>query len=157
MTFGLRTVPAGDSGHAAYVRRLHLEDLRVRLAGLPAAILEQQAEIRARQYADHYPRALDRVIEIDGRPVGRILVAERPEELRVVDLAVAVADRGRGAATHALRQCLAEGDDRGLAVGLCVDPHNPALRLYRRLGFEPVHHDPTTVHLRCLPGRKAHA
>jgi ribosomal protein S18 acetylase RimI-like enzyme len=47
--------------------------------------------------------------------------------------------RGRGVGERLMRQALAEARRRGLErVSLSVEPENPALHLYRKLGFVPV-------------------
>jgi ribosomal protein S18 acetylase RimI-like enzyme len=51
-------------------------------------------------------------------------------------VAVAPAYRGRGIGTRLLAELLATAAQRYAAVSLSVDPGNPALALYRRLGFQ---------------------
>lgn len=46
--------------------------------------------------------------------------------------------RGRGTGTVLLRRLLAEADEQFGAVSLSVSLANPAQRLYRREGFEPI-------------------
>ncbi len=61
---------------------------------------------------------------------------ERREFLiRIVDIAIAPAFRGRGAGTAVLAGVIAEASATGKVVELHVETSNPALRLYRRLGF----------------------
>ena len=53
-------------------------------------------------------------------------------------IAVAPAFRGRGIGTKLLARLMAEAKNRYQAVSLSVSADNPALRLYRRFGFEVV-------------------
>lgn len=46
--------------------------------------------------------------------------------------------RGRGVGTALLKHLLEEARGRYPAISLSVSPHNPAMRLYERLGFETV-------------------
>jgi ribosomal protein S18 acetylase RimI-like enzyme len=56
--------------------------------------------------------------------------------------------RGQGAGTYLLSETLRQADDIFDAVSLSVSLHNPAMRLYRRLGFEGVSHDGTSLTMR---------
>jgi len=53
-----------------------------------------------------------------------------------LSLAVRPGHRGRGVGTQMLSALLGIVDKRGWSVSLSVDRRNPALRLYRRFGFE---------------------
>jgi ribosomal protein S18 acetylase RimI-like enzyme len=88
------------------------------------------------------------VDEATGRPVGaawmRLLTGERRGYGWVDDatpeLAIAVlpAYRGRGIGTRLLSALIAAARRSYPALSLSVRATNPAARLYRRLGFEPV-------------------
>lgn len=147
---------------AAFLRALFVEgrSAELMLEALPAeqaaTLLAIQVEARDRGHADRYPDAVDQVIELDGRPVGRILVAEHGSVLRVVDLGVLAAERGRGAATYALESWTRRADETGRAMTLQVAFGNPAARIYARLGFEPTTgEDPTQRSMRRTPRREA--
>ena len=111
-------------------------------ADVASGLLAHQYEIRAAQYAARFPDARDTIIEIGGRPIGRLLVAEsEPPGERgvtvVVDIAIHPDAQGRGHGTAVLEALLAEADRRGDVVELSVARDNPAIRLYERLGFRP--------------------
>jgi ribosomal protein S18 acetylase RimI-like enzyme len=53
-----------------------------------------------------------------------------------LSIAVRSSYRGRGMGTALMKQLLEDAAQRYPAVSLSVHPHNPAVRLYRRLGFE---------------------
>jgi len=46
--------------------------------------------------------------------------------------------RGRGIGSTLLHQVMARGTAAGKPVTIHVEAYNPALTLYRRLGFEPI-------------------
>ena len=78
------------------------------------------------------------VIEQDGARIGRLDVDDIEDRLHVVDIGLAPASRGSGIGTAILEdlQRLARGSGR--SVSIFVEKHNPALSLYRRLGFVPI-------------------
>jgi ribosomal protein S18 acetylase RimI-like enzyme len=56
----------------------------------------------------------------------------------VVDISLLPECRGRGIGTALLEAVIAEASGAGKFVALSVEKLNPALRLYRRLGFRKV-------------------
>lgn len=111
-----------------------------------AAFLQQQFEAQHRHYAEHFRQArFDLVLE-GGAPIGRLYVDRRPDEVRVVDIALLPEHRGRGLGSAMLRDLLDEARAAGLPVRIHVEQFNPAMRLYLRLGFRLVH-DQGVYHL----------
>jgi len=55
-----------------------------------------------------------------------------------MDIALLPDHRGAGIGTRLVRELLDEGARTGKRVSIHVEKHNPALRLYERLGFAPV-------------------
>jgi ribosomal protein S18 acetylase RimI-like enzyme len=102
------------------------------------AFVRQQFDAQAFHYRTHFPDAHDHIVELEGRAVGRLYVARSEREIRVLDIALLPQFRGRGIGSALLRDLLADGAESGRTVSLHVEPSNPALRLYERLGFELV-------------------
>ncbi len=100
-----------------------------------AAFLQDQFDKQHRHYLEHYPRAQWLVIEHENTPAGRIYVEQTSREIRLMDLALLPTIRGRGVGTSLMHALLAAADRDGMPVSLHVEPSNPAMRLYRRLGF----------------------
>jgi ribosomal protein S18 acetylase RimI-like enzyme len=100
--------------------------------------LGQQFELQSIHYAKYRPDAERMVIERDGEPIGRLDVDENADRLHIVDISLAPAARGGGIGTAILDdlQRLARESDR--KVSIFVEKQNPALSLYRRLGFVPI-------------------
>jgi GNAT superfamily N-acetyltransferase len=105
------------------------------------AFLEQQYRAREAGWAVSAPDADDRVVIRDGRPIGRVVIDRQPDGIRVVDIALAPAEQGRGIGAVVLRGIMDEADAARVPVTLHVVATNPARRLYARLGFEPVSGD----------------
>ncbi|CAG0931219.1 diamine N-acetyltransferase [Thermoflexales bacterium] len=100
-----------------------------------AAFLRQQFDAQHQYYQANYPRAQFQMVEEAGAPIGRLYVDRWEDQIRIMDVALLPAYRGRGVGTQLLEQILAEGRQLQLPVTIHVERFNPALRLYERLGF----------------------
>ena len=101
-----------------------------------AVLLRQQFDAQHHQYRENYPNADFLVLVVDGKDAGRLYVAYDPDEVRVIDISLLSEFRGRGIGGSVLRGVLDKAGDR--RVILHVLSSNPAIRLYKRLGFEVV-------------------
>ena len=103
-----------------------------------AQFCRMQFEAQDRHYREHYPGAEFCVIERDGEAIGRLYVDRREREIRIMDISLLPAARGAGLGTRLLRDLKEEARAVGSVVSIHVEKFNPALRLYQRLGFQPV-------------------
>jgi ribosomal protein S18 acetylase RimI-like enzyme len=103
-----------------------------------ALFVRMQFEAQATDYARRHPASRCRVIELQGRPVGRLWLARMQAAMCVLDISLLPEARGRGIGGACLRQVIDEAAGQGLAVELSVAVGNPARRLYERLGLHPV-------------------
>lgn len=116
------------------------------------AFLTHQHLAQVASYRATFPDARYLVIELaDGRPIGRLYRVRQAGEIHLIDLALLPEWRGRGVGTALLRDLLAEADGDGLDVSLYVELHNPAWRLYERLGFVEVERGDVYALLRRVP------
>ena len=99
------------------------------------AFLRQQFEAQDLHYRTYYPTSESLVILDRGQPVGRLYVDRTTEEIRVMDIALLPQHRGRGIGRELIGALQAEAEAAGIPVTLHVEAHNPAQRLYARLGF----------------------
>jgi GNAT superfamily N-acetyltransferase len=99
------------------------------------AFLRQQFEAQHAWYREQYPGAAFDVVEVEGKPAGRLYVDRWEREVRVVDISLLPEHRGRGRGGALLAALFAEADAAGKPVSVHVERFNPALRLYGRLGF----------------------
>jgi ribosomal protein S18 acetylase RimI-like enzyme len=98
-------------------------------------------------YLARYPHGEHQLVLLDGLPSGRLWVAREPGELRLVDISLLPAHRGRGVGTGLLRALQQEATVAGKPLRLSVARDNPAWRLYARLGFKLVAEAETSVDL----------
>ena len=100
--------------------------------------LNEQFAAQFQHYAIHYPTCERNIIEVGGRPAGRLWIDEWKDQIRLVDIALMPEYRAGGIGTRLLRDVLARGAKAGKPVTIHVEAFNPALRLYQRLGFQHV-------------------
>lgn len=100
--------------------------------------LRQQFGAQTASYASHYPGAIFQIIVVEGQDAGRLYVHRRDEEIRIMDIALLDAFRGRGIGTQLIGSLLKEGEASCRAVTIHVEIFNPAMRLYERLGFRVI-------------------
>ena len=100
--------------------------------------LDWQFQCQWAHYREHYPTCDWKIIEIDGAPVGRLLVDRWSDQIRIVDVALMTGARGKGVGSRLMREVMAEGKAAGKPVTIHVEVFNPAQQLYKRLGFEQV-------------------
>jgi ribosomal protein S18 acetylase RimI-like enzyme len=103
-----------------------------------SAFLDQQFAAQYEHYAIHYPTCERNIIEVNGRPAGRLWIDEWSDQIRLVDIALMPEYRGSGIGTSLLEQILERGRAAGKRVTIHVEAFNPALSLYQRLGFHPI-------------------
>jgi ribosomal protein S18 acetylase RimI-like enzyme len=102
-----------------------------------SAFIEQQFSAQDAHYRANYPGATLDVIEVDGSPAGRLYVHRGADDIRIMDIALTPAFRGRGIGTALLGDLIEEADASGRKLSIHVELNNPARRLYQRLGFLP--------------------
>lgn len=100
--------------------------------------LTQQFIAQHDYYHQQFPEAEFLVVEQKGKAIGRIYLDRRATELRLVDIALIPEMRNQGLGTALLLDLLDEGRAVNLPVSIHVEQNNPAMRLYLRMGFQPI-------------------
>ena len=103
-----------------------------------AAFLESQFRAQHAHYQAYYPNADWLVTVHDGEDIGRLYIERWPTQHRIIDIAFVPEHRGKGFGTALLRDLLDEASAAGKTVSIHVEKLNPAMGLYRRLGFKCV-------------------
>jgi GNAT superfamily N-acetyltransferase len=124
-----------------FIFRLYASTRTEELAQVPwsdeqkAAFLDMQLRAQLTDYRRNYPDAEWLVMEFAGEPVGRLYLHRRDASHHVLDIALLPQQRGRGIGGAVIRALLDEAAGVGKPVTVHVEKYNPAMRLYRRLGF----------------------
>ncbi len=115
------------------------------------AFCQSQFDFQRQHYRSYYPEALHYLVERDGQPIGRLIVEDGPDELRVVDISLPAAQRGQGLGSVLLRWLCDRADAQRQPLALSVEPQNRARHLYLRLGFVQLPGDGLYVTMRRAP------
>ena len=99
-------------------------------------VMAHQFQAQTVSYRAQFPQARFDIIELDGRPIGRIVVDRPGNRLHIIDQAIVPELRGRGIGTAIMHALMDEAAARRVPVTLEVASSNdPSMRLYLRLGF----------------------
>lgn len=111
----------------------------VAAAGWPAEVqvqfLQQQFRAQHHHYQTYYPAAEWLLVEHRGAPVGRLYIEEWPTQFRIIDIALTPDAQGKGFGSALLADVFRRARAAAKKVSIHVEKNNPAMHLYRRLGF----------------------
>ena len=111
----------------------------------------QQFDAQHAHYRQHYPHAQFLLIEREGMPVGRLYFEQTTNELRLMEITLLDESRNLGIGGALSRALLQQAHACGVAMGLHVEPFNPARRLYERQGFREVEERGFYLYMRSEP------
>lgn len=97
------------------------------------ALMQSMAQLA--EYKTNFPGAVFRVIIFNKRNAGRFYTWEDDIEIRLIDITLLPQFRGKGIGTALLRDLIKRSEKARKKTSLHVDPLNPAMYLYLRLGF----------------------
>ena len=102
------------------------------------AFLRLQFAAQQHHYQSHFPEADHQLILVDDRPVGRLYVARRRDEIRILDIALLPEHRNLGIGASIIQEILREASQAEKPVRIYVESFSSSLRLFERLGFSRV-------------------
>ena len=134
----LRPINAADQPFLSCVYAASREREMAQLDWTPAeneSFLQMQFEAQHNYYQEQFPQADFDIILLESQPIGRLYVDHRPDEIRIVDIALLPQHRDSGYGSTLLQEILTTAGRSDLPVRIHVERDNPALSLYHRLGF----------------------
>ena len=147
-----------------FLMRVYASTCEQELAPVPwsaeekRAFLASQFQAQRHHYRTYFAdnTAFD-VLEERGEPAGRLYLQVRRTQLYIIDITLLPPWRGLGTGTAILEALQAAGRADGKGVGIMVEKFNPALRLYRRLGFTDIADSGVYLEMEWLPdGSRLH-
>ena len=105
------------------------------------AFLKMQFAAQQLHYQTHNPTATHDLILLDAHAIGRLYVARREREIRILDITILPDYRNQGMGTPLIEELMTEAAQAGKPLTIYVESFNPSLRLFERLGFSKIEDD----------------
>ena len=99
------------------------------------AFLKMQLDAQHVHYRGQYPSARYLLVLLDGNPVGRLYLADKDSEIRILDVTILPDYRGAGIGTALVHHLMTISSGAGKPLSIYVETFNRSLGLFERLGF----------------------
>lgn len=134
-----------ESSDEAFLETLYADVRRVELAIFnwsreqENAFCRMQFEMQSKAYRMQFADAVIYIVELDGTPIGRLIVVRSEREIKLIDISLAAEFRNRGMGTFLLEKLKGEAAENEKSLFLRVLKTNVAAkRFYERLDFKIV-------------------
>lgn len=97
--------------------------------------ISMQSKAQLAEYKLKFPGAAFQIILYKKKPAGRFYTWENDHEIRLIDITLQLPFRGKGIGSSLLQKLIEKSNKIQKKISLHVEPGNPALQLYQRLGF----------------------
>lgn len=97
--------------------------------------LQQQFTAQHKAYHTNYADSRFALLLFEDEVIGRLYVNRTPKDIRVVDIALLPQFRSFGYGTALLKELQEEVREKDCMLSIHVEYENPAMTLYKRLGF----------------------
>lgn len=105
----------------------------------------------SRRFSEAFDRYPSQVLQAGGADIGWLQVSRNETAVHVHQMHLVRRWRNRGIGAHLIGQIKARASELGLPVTLKVIRGNPAITLYKRLGFRTVAEEPELFRMRWDP------
>lgn len=111
--------------------------------------IEQQFFAQHTYYQDNYKNAKFYIIEKENVTIGRLYIDFFFEEksIQIIDITLLPEWRKKNIGSSILNEIIKKADENNLKVSIHVETFNPAMQLYKRLGFEKISETNGVYHL----------
>ena len=100
------------------------------------ALIRMQHELQSADYRSRYPDSTHDIIEVDGKPAGRLWVERNEDHINVLDIGLMPWTRDQGIGSNVIDRVKAEATATGKPIVSVVQRANPgSLRWQLRMGF----------------------
>lgn len=111
--------------------------------------IDQQFSVQHEYYQKNFSEAKFYIIEKENVPVGRLYIdfLSENEPVRIIDITILPEWRNKNIGTSILNEILKKAGSDNSNVSIHVEAFNPAMNLYKRLGFEKISETNGIYHL----------
>lgn len=99
------------------------------------SFLKMQFNAQHQYYMEQFKGAEFDVIEFEQKALGRLYVDRRDKDIRIIDISLLIEYRNLGFGSYLLKSLINEAMQNKQSVSIHVEKNNPALSLYKKLGF----------------------
>jgi len=98
--------------------------------------IEFQFNAQHTYYKSAYSGAEMKIILLNNSPAGRLYLWRTENQIRIMDISLLPKYRGQGTGTKILKSLIRESEESKKKLNIHVEYYNPALKLYKKLGFQ---------------------
>jgi GNAT superfamily N-acetyltransferase len=130
-----------------FLLRVYASVRQEELAQVPWSDAQKEGFLRSQfaaqqlHYRKHNPGATHDIILLDEEAIGRLYVARREAEIRILDITILSEHRNKGIGTPLIKSLMDEAERAGKPLNIWVESYNPSHHLFERLGFLKVEDD----------------
>lgn len=100
--------------------------------------LRMQFNAQQSHYFENYQEARFDVVKWKNTSIGRLYVEEWVNEVRIIDISLLPDYCNQGIGSYFLKKIIKHASNIKKGVSIHVEKSNPAMRLYKRLGFQKI-------------------
>ncbi len=126
------TLRPATSQDYTFLYRLHVSALKETIE----EIWGWDERWQRQHFKDHFSITNRKIIQLGSQDIGSLVVHHRDTHIFLEYIAILPEFQNRGIGTGLIEEVLEEAAEKGLPVKLKVLRTNPAIRLYKRLGFQ---------------------
>ena len=108
---------------------------------LKLQMMATQFKALEKSFAHSHPNSEDHILVLKTKPLGRVVINRTASAIELLYLAILSEHQSKGFAQMVLKALINESDLNRKSVLLKVTKENPAVRLYKKLGFTIIHED----------------
>jgi ribosomal protein S18 acetylase RimI-like enzyme len=119
------------------------------------SFIEFQFNAQHAHYLSTYKNAVFNIIILNKTNIGRLYIWETETQLRLIDITLLPEFRNKGIGTNILKKLIDKSNKIEKVLNLHVLQNNPALKLYKLLGFKIKEKRNTHLFMERLPDKKS--
>lgn len=138
------TIPVTSSDDS-FLKGLFFEVKSNLFLGMPkelqSSLLNLQFQSQQQHYYTHWPDAEHKLLIYNKRPIGQVIIDKSDNIFHIIDISIFPSLQKQGIGTQYLLALIEEAKAVNISIKLSVDKKNPALALYKRIGFTVISDD----------------